>query len=476
MLKIKDIIREIELYAPLPLQESFDNAGVQVGDVNQEATGALLCLDVTEEVIDEAIEENCNLIIAHHPLAFRSFKSLTGRNYIERCMMKACKYDLVVYAAHTNLDNAVGGVNYRLAELIGLQNVRILSPQKEALLKLVTFVPESHADLVRTTLFNAGAGKVGNYDSSSFNLHGTGTFRAGEGCHPFCGEVGELHTESEVRIETILPAYRKGTVLRALLSVHPYEEPAFDFYRLENSWEQAGSGVVGELPEEEEELAFLQRIKDLFHVGCVKYSALTGNPIREVAICGGSAIAAVAPVVKANDSEMSMSLGTIFILNAIALFIFPPIGHLLGMTQEQFGMWAAIAIHDTSSVVGAGAAYGATALEVATMVKLTRALWIIPVTVLTMFLFRQKGAKVSIPWFILFFVLAMVANTFLPIPEVASSSLVWLAKKGLTLTLFLIGAGLSREVFRQVGVRPMVQGVVLWFFIGLMSLGVILLF
>lgn len=194
------------------------------------------------------------------------------------------------------------------------------------------------------------------------------------------------------------------------------------------------------------------------------------------AICGGSAIAAVAPVVKANDSEMSMSLGTIFILNAIALFIFPPIGHLLGMTQEQFGMWAAIAIHDTSSVVGAGAAYGATALEVATMVKLTRALWIIPVTVLTMFLFRQKGAKVSIPWFILFFVLAMVANTFLPIPEVASSSLVWLAKKGLTLTLFLIGAGLSREVFRQVGVRPMVQGVVLWFFIGLMSLGVILLF
>ena len=288
MLKIKDIIREIELYAPLPLQESFDNAGVQVGDVNQEATGALLCLDVTEEVIDEAIEENCNLIIAHHPLAFRSFKSLTGRNYIERCMMKACKYDLVVYAAHTNLDNAVGGVNYRLAELIGLQNVRILSPQKEALLKLVTFVPESHADLVRTTLFNAGAGKVGNYDSSSFNLHGTGTFRAGEGCHPFCGEVGELHTESEVRIETILPAYRKGTVLRALLSVHPYEEPAFDFYRLENSWGQAGSGVVGELPEEEEELAFLQRIKDLFHVGCVKYSALTGNPIREVAICGGS--------------------------------------------------------------------------------------------------------------------------------------------------------------------------------------------
>lgn len=193
------------------------------------------------------------------------------------------------------------------------------------------------------------------------------------------------------------------------------------------------------------------------------------------AICGGSAIAAVAPVVKADDNEISMSLGTIFILNAIALFIFPPIGHLLGMTQDQFGMWAAIAIHDTSSVVGAGAAYGEKALEIATMVKLTRALWIIPVTIVTMFIFKQKGAKINIPWFIFFFILAMVANTFLSIPEVISSSLVWAAKKGLTVTLFLIGAGLSRKVIKQVGVRPMVQGVILWIFIGLVSLGVIML-
>lgn len=192
------------------------------------------------------------------------------------------------------------------------------------------------------------------------------------------------------------------------------------------------------------------------------------------AICGGSAIAAVGPVVKANDNEMSMALGTIFILNAIALFIFPPIGHMLGMTQEQFGMWAAIAIHDTSSVVGAGAAYGEKALEIATMVKLTRALWIIPLTIVTMFIFKQKGGKINIPWFIFFFILAMVANTFLSIPEVISTSLVWGAKKGLTVTLFLIGAGLSRKVIKQVGIRPMVQGVILWIFIGLISLGVIM--
>ena len=193
------------------------------------------------------------------------------------------------------------------------------------------------------------------------------------------------------------------------------------------------------------------------------------------AICGGSAIAAVGPVVKADDNQMSMSLGTIFILNAIALFIFPPIGHLLGLTQEQFGLWAAIAIHDTSSVVGAGAAYGETALEIATMVKLPRALWIIPITILTMFLFKQKGAKITIPWFILFFILAMVANTFLSLPEALTRSVVWAAKQGLTLTLFLIGAGLSRQVIRQVGIRPMVQGILLWIFIGAISLGVILL-
>lgn len=193
------------------------------------------------------------------------------------------------------------------------------------------------------------------------------------------------------------------------------------------------------------------------------------------AICGGSAIAAVAPVVKADDHEISVALGTIFILNAVALFIFPPIGHLLQLTQEQFGMWAAIAIHDTSSVVGAGAAYGEKALEIATMVKLTRALWIIPLTFITMFIFRQKDAKVSFPWFILFFVLAMLVNTFLSLPNNVSNYLVMIAKKGMTVTLFLIGSGLSAGVIKQVGIKPVLQGITLWIFIALLSLGVIIL-
>ena len=192
------------------------------------------------------------------------------------------------------------------------------------------------------------------------------------------------------------------------------------------------------------------------------------------AICGGSAIAAVAPILNATPNQMSVSLGTIFILNAIALFIFPPIGRLLELTQEQFGLWAAIAIHDTSSVVGAGAAYGDKALEVATMVKLTRALWIIPLSIATTFFFKQKDAKVKIPWFIFFFILAMVANTFLKIPVSLTSSIVALSKTGMTITLFLIGSGLSINILKSVGVRPLILGVTLWVFIGVISLVIIL--
>lgn len=194
------------------------------------------------------------------------------------------------------------------------------------------------------------------------------------------------------------------------------------------------------------------------------------------AICGGSAIAAVGPVLKAKDSSMSVALGTIFILNAIALFIFPPIGHMLGLDQQQFGTWAAIAIHDTSSVVGAGAAYGEQALEVATTIKLTRALWIIPLALATSLLFKGSGKKISIPWFILFFILAILANTYLldSVPQVGQE-ISRLARKGLTITLFFIGASLSMDVLRQVGIRPMIQGILLWIVISLSTLAYILL-
>ncbi|MDR1379912.1 MAG: Nif3-like dinuclear metal center hexameric protein [Tannerella sp.] len=288
MIRIKDILEEIERHAPLSLQEDFDNAGIQAGDVNLPATGALLCLDVTEDVVEEAIKAGFNLIVSHHPLLFKPLKSLTGKNYIERCLIKACKNDIAIYAAHTNLDNASGGVNYKLAEMFGLEDVRILSPRKHNLVKIVTFVPENDAETLRRALFEAGAGDIGNYSSCSFNAEGNGTFLAGENSNPYCGETGKLHVEKEVRIETVFPAYRKPAVIRALLSAHPYEEPVFDLYKLENEWQQAGSGIVGTLPEQEDELIFLQRIKDVLKAKCIKHSPLTGRRLRTVALCGGS--------------------------------------------------------------------------------------------------------------------------------------------------------------------------------------------
>ena len=287
-MRIKDIIQTIEELAPLALQESYDNSGVQTGNVHQEATGALLCIDVTEEVVDEALSLGCNLIIAHHPLVFRPLKSITGRNYIERCVIKAIKNDIVIYAAHTNLDNAMGGVNYKLAEMLGLEDVRILSAKQEQLLKLVTFVPESHADALRTALFKAGAGHIGNYDSCSYNIAGEGSFRAGESTTPFVGKVGEIHYEQETRIETILPRFKQNEVLQSLLAVHPYEEPAYDFYPLANAWHQAGSGIVGTLPESMPEQEFLNLLKDVFKLPVIQHSKMRHKEVREVALCGGS--------------------------------------------------------------------------------------------------------------------------------------------------------------------------------------------
>ena len=288
IMKIKEIVSALERFAPLPLQDGFDNAGLQIGLTDAEATGALLCLDVTEAVLDEAIASGCNLIISHHPLIFKGYKSITGKDYVERCILKAIKNDIVIYSAHTNLDNAPGGVNFKIAEKIGLKNVRILDPKESSLIKLVTFVPSAQAEEVRNALFTAGCGCIGNYDSCSYNTEGEGTFRAQEGSHPFCGTVGELHHETEVRIETILPEYKKGEVIRALLSKHPYEEPAYDLYPLHNSWAQVGSGIVGELEEPESELEFLKRIKKIFEVGCLKHNKLTGRLIQKVSLCGGA--------------------------------------------------------------------------------------------------------------------------------------------------------------------------------------------
>ncbi len=288
LIRIKDIANALEMFAPLPLQEGFDNAGLQIGLTEAEVAGVLLCLDVTEKVVDEAVASGCNLIVSHHPLIFSPLKKITGRNYVERCVIKALQNGIAIYSAHTNIDSAKGGVNYRIAEILGLQNVRILIPKEDALLKLAVYVPVSHADAVRKALFDAGCGNIGNYDSCSYNINGYGTFKATEGCNPFCGEIGKLHQEEEVRIETVMPSYIKGKVVASLLAAHPYEEPAYDIFPIKNSWEGAGLGVVGDLLCERDEEEFLKEVKDKFNVGSVRHTALMGKKVKRVALCGGS--------------------------------------------------------------------------------------------------------------------------------------------------------------------------------------------
>lgn len=285
---VREIMREIERYAPPALQESYDNAGLQVGDKNAPVTAVLLCLDVTEQVIDEAVSLGANLVIAHHPLLFKGLKSITGSSYVERVVMKAIRHDIAIYAAHTNLDNAWNGVNFKIAEKLGLREVQILDPMPGKLLKLVVFVPVSHLAVVQNALFAAGAGEVGNYDNCSFDVEGSGTFRAQEGANPYCGEVGKRHIEREARVEVILPAYAKGVVLTALKESHPYEEPAYDLISLENEWHRAGSGVVGMLETPMDEAGFLHFAKTVFNTKCVKYAGPHDRKIKRVAVCGGA--------------------------------------------------------------------------------------------------------------------------------------------------------------------------------------------
>lgn len=288
MPKISDILQAIEAVAPLSLQESYDNAGLLAGNRDDEARGVVVCIDVTEEVVDEAVSLGANLIVAHHPLIFKPLKSLTGSSCIERTLIKAVKNDVAIYAAHTNMDNAANGVNFKMAEMLGLLDVSVLAPMSHRLLKLVTYVPASAADSVREALFAAGAGTIGEYDRCSYNLDGFGTFRAGENATPYCGEIGKLHCEREMCISVIVPQHLRARAVQALLQTHPYEEPAFDLIPLENLWPQAGSGVVGELLCPMEEIDFLGRVKSVFKSGCVRHTALTGRKIRRVAVCGGA--------------------------------------------------------------------------------------------------------------------------------------------------------------------------------------------
>lgn len=286
MVTVKDIIDHIEQVAPPALQESYDNAGIQVGELSTPVTGVLLCLDVTEEIVDEAIALGANLIISHHPLLFKGLKRITGRSYIERVVMKALRGSIAIYAAHTNLDATL--VNRHWAGMLGLVDVEILQPVTSMLVKVVVYVPCAHTGQVRQALYDAGAGSIGNYDCCSYVMRGESSFRPGEEAHPYCGEAGQIHHEPEDRVEVILPRYKLGKVLQAMLVAHPYEEPAYDIIPLDNEWRAAGSGVIGNLPQECDAVDFLAQLKQIMGCDNIRYTAPCRPTIKRIALCGGA--------------------------------------------------------------------------------------------------------------------------------------------------------------------------------------------
>jgi len=297
-MKLKDISSYLDNIVPISFEESYDNSGLQTGDTEKEISSAIVALDVTEDVIDEAVASGCNLIVSHHPLIFNPLKKITGRTYVERIIIKAIINEIAIYSSHTNLDILKDGVSRKMAEKLNLHNIKVLSPLKNHLLKLVTYIPENHFEKVREAVFVAGAGVTGNYDNCSFSHPGTGSFRAGAGSDPYVGEKGKIHFEKEIRFETILPTHLKERVIKALIAAHPYEEVAYDVYALENEYNGAGLGCTGELSVEMEETDFLNHISHVFNAGGVRFSKLTGKKIKSVALCGGSGISLLGDAIR----------------------------------------------------------------------------------------------------------------------------------------------------------------------------------
>ena len=257
-MKIRELVSELERFAPPSLQESYDNAGLNVGFPDAEINGVLICIDIIPEVVDEAIAKHCNMIVSHHPLIFPNIKRITGSNNVEKSIIKALQNNISIYCGHTNFDKAPNGVSMKMCEKLGLKNCTALDAEGDMLRKIAVYVPQQHAETVRNAMFLAGAGTIGNYDECSFNLNGTGTFRANENCNPFVGEIGERHHEEEVKVEVICPSYLQSKVVSAMLKVHPYEEPAYDIYKLENRWNSVGLGAIGELGKKSQRKNFLK--------------------------------------------------------------------------------------------------------------------------------------------------------------------------------------------------------------------------
>ncbi len=288
MTKILEVIKVLEALAPIPYQESYDNAGLQTGSPDDSVKGVLVTLDCTEEVLEEAISKNCNFIVAHHPVIFKGLKQLTGRTHVERTIIKAIQHNIAIYACHTNLDNVHQGVNAKIAEKLALQDAKVLVPKQETLMQLVFFVPLENTDHVLEALHEAGAGQIGNYRNCSFKVQGTGQFLPSQKANPTIGAPGRPEQVQENRIEVVFPAFLQHKVMAALLEAHPYEEVAHFLTSLHNANQEVGIGMIGELPEPLQQEAFLSYLKTKMKLQGLRYTPFVDKQIKRVAVCGGA--------------------------------------------------------------------------------------------------------------------------------------------------------------------------------------------
>jgi len=330
---ISEITSFLETIAPPSLQESYDNAGLICGKASWNCTGALICLDSIESIVDEAIERGCNLIIAHHPIVFTGLKKINGKNYIERTIIKAIKNDIAIYAIHTNLDNVYSGVNDRICDRLGIDNRRILIP-KSNIKKLTTFCPRDEVETLKNALFEAGAGSIGKYSECSFSSEGSGTYKPNEGAKPSEGKIGERSNAAETKIELIFPSHLEGSLIKNLKEAHSYEEVAYDIVSLDNSNQEVGTGMIGELSEPIPLMDFLARIKEQMKAEVIRYTAPTKKEVQRIAVCGGSGAAFLgAAIAQKADVFLSADFKYHQFFDADQNIVIADIGHF---ESEQF--------------------------------------------------------------------------------------------------------------------------------------------
>ena len=287
-MQVADVLNLLDQWAPLAYSEEFDNTGLLVGSPNAEVTGIMVCLDALESVVQEAIDKDCNLIVSFHPIIFSGLKSLSPNDHVTRSVTKAVIHDIAIISVHTALDNLPTGVSGTMAKVLGLQNTQVLLPKTGVMHKLVTYAPSKVADQVREALFSAGAGALGLYEQCSFNTEGLGTFFPKDGAKPAVGETGQRHTEPETQIQVSFLSHQKSAVLKALETVHPYQEVAFDLIELSQGCPEVGMGLIGDLPKSISVDGLLAQLKKDFNCGSIKHSANNGQQISKIAVLGGS--------------------------------------------------------------------------------------------------------------------------------------------------------------------------------------------